>query len=203
VTIQIANGTYTSNVILKSFVGSGRIYIQGNETTPASVLLGNSGQTFIGTNITGTYHLKDFKLNGGSNAIVSEYSTYIEFSNLDFGTYSGTHLLARDEGMIKCAGSYKISGNAGYHIQANFFGEVRIQGSYTITFGSGVSLTYFANTLVAGVIYVNVGGAGFSGSFTGKRYQATNNGVVYTNTGDVNYFPGTTAGTVSSGGIYT
>ena len=42
----------------------------------------------------------------------------------------------------------------------------------------------------------------FSGSATGKRYEATTNGVISTGGAAPTYFPGNVAGTTGSGGQY-
>lgn len=42
----------------------------------------------------------------------------------------------------------------------------------------------------------------YSGSATGARHSAQLNGVIYTNGGGANYFPGNAAGSTASGGQY-
>lgn len=44
--------------------------------------------------------------------------------------------------------------------------------------------------------------SGFTGTATGKRYSAVSNGVIDTNGGGANYFPGNVAGTTATGGQY-
>ncbi len=43
----------------------------------------------------------------------------------------------------------------------------------------------------------------FSGSITGRRYQAINCGVIYTNNAGPNFIPGTITGSTATGGVYS
>ncbi len=50
--------------------------------------------------------------------------------------------------------------------------------------------------------YFHLANTTFTGTTSGRRYQVVDNGVLYTGGGGANYFPGSTAGTVSNGGVY-
>jgi hypothetical protein len=62
------------------------------------------------------------------------------------------------------------------------------------------SISVFANANGLGTIQVL--NFTFSGSVTGQRYSSTVNSVIQTDGGGANYFPGTSAGTTATGGIY-
>jgi pectin methylesterase-like acyl-CoA thioesterase len=63
ITIQLGNGTYSAGASLKSFVGSGRIVIQGNSTTPANVHVSvASGNVVAGVSVIGVYEISYMKL---------------------------------------------------------------------------------------------------------------------------------------------
>jgi hypothetical protein len=53
------------------------------------------------------------------------------------------------------------------------------------------------------VAAIQCNGNTFSGSATGVRYLADNNGVIFTNGGGATYLPGDSAGSTASGGQYT
>jgi hypothetical protein len=70
-----------------------------------------------------------------------------------------------------------------------------------VTFnGAPTFVSAFANA-ENGSVWIN-GTMTFTGSFTGPRYSVTLNGVINTGSGNVNFFPGSAAGTFSAGGQY-
>ena len=79
VTIQIADGTYTitSAILGKSAVSAGEIWLVGNETTLANVLLtsstafgSNTALIFL-SNLTTTYWLRGIKFQSTTRAFVT------------------------------------------------------------------------------------------------------------------------------------
>jgi hypothetical protein len=58
----------------------------------------------------------------------------------------------------------------------------------------------FAEAAISGFLIVN--GNTYSGSATGKRYTANLNGTILAGGAGPNYLPGSTDGTVTSGGQY-
>ena len=49
---------------------------------------------------------------------------------------------------------------------------------------------------------IRIGHNTFSGSATGKRFEATVNGVIYSSGAGASYLPGNAAGTTATGGQY-
>lgn len=73
--------------------------------------------------------------------------------------------------------------------------------SRTITLtGTPAFSTAFAQADQVGNILMN--GDTFTGSATGKRYNAVMNGVIQTGAGGANALPGSVAGTTATGGQY-
>jgi hypothetical protein len=71
-------------------------------------------------------------------------------------------------------------------------GTVAVSGTQTFT--------QFANAdALANIIAVS---ATFTGTVTGVKYSSAANAIIQTNGAGANYFPGSSAGTTSNGGLY-
>jgi hypothetical protein len=81
-------------------------------------------------------------------------------------------------------------------------GNVTVAGTATITL-SGTPAWASAGCAAGdcGTIFF-IGGSAFSGSATGKRYNAVSNGVVDTQGGGASFIPGNSAGATATGGQY-
>jgi hypothetical protein len=211
VTIQIANGTYASSgVTLKSFVGSGRIIIKGDTTTPANVTVNansGGGTAFKADGIVGVYSLQGMKILSNNISVHASRNSLIAFNNLEFGTSSFIHMYAEDTGVIKAEGNYRVSGGAQSHWRAAggqiLIGSV-LGSSIAVDFTSG-SFSFSAVTGFAqdgGRIDLRGITISNAGSVTGTRYFCSTNGVIATLNGGANFIPGNAAGSVSNGGIY-
>jgi hypothetical protein len=201
VIVQIADGTYSGAVVVAGpLIGSGSLTIQGNSGTPTNVI-SSTGSSINFTVKTGAVvTIKDLKItNTGNLGLYSTQKAHINFSGIDFGSVSTYQIRADDYGTITAAGNYTISGGAAGHINC-VAGEVRVQAR-TIT----LSGTPAFSVAFIGCSYCSVGiqdGNTYSGSATGVRYSASMNGVIFTNGGGANYFPGNSAGTTATGGQY-
>ena len=212
VTIQLAAGTYaiTSGIALRSIVGSGKIIIVGDETTPSNVVIARSGTgtvndgNFYAKAVKGITSIRGVKLTSTASGTVvgllASGGSYMEFQKVDFGSGFTQQIRAADGGTLEATGNYTISAGAGAHMYASTLGSLRIQ-SVTITLsGTPAFGSFFASAVVAGAI--NASSLTFSGTATGKRYDASLNGIINTNGGGASYFPGNTAGTTATGGQY-
>jgi len=124
----------------------------------------------------------------------------INVNNVNFGTTSGVHMHAATTGaQVDWTGAYCISGGAFAHYQATLGGSISGASAVTLT-GTPAFTTAFAEAYGLGVVFAP--GVTFTGSATGSKFLAALNGVVATNSGDPNYFPGNSAGLTSQGGQY-
>jgi hypothetical protein len=139
------------------------------------------------------------------NALYAHAGGIIYFNNVNFGIFSGTdsnHIFADGNSSIysMTGAAYTISGGAtGRHIGANESGYVNIGGA-TVTVTGTPAIGTFASALGCGNIYAI--GAAFTGSATGVYYSATLNAVIQTGGGGATFFPGNSAGSTASGGVY-
>ncbi|MBI3788054.1 MAG: hypothetical protein HY276_07340 [Ignavibacteriales bacterium] len=202
ITIQLANGTYTTGAVLKRYSGSGVITIQGNSTYHDSVLVYPNGYGFYSENRGVKWIIKDLKVQTSGvveNASIFAEGGFIEVQGVNFGIGAGDQLRAERGGRIRVAGNYTISGGAYRHVHVRFGGEIELQYvTVTLTGTPNFSVFVEVSACASGAFYSLT----FSGSATGSRYRVDVNGVISTFGGGANYFPGNAAGTTATGGQY-
>jgi uncharacterized phiE125 gp8 family phage protein len=154
--------------------------------------------------VLGKYVVKGLKLTSsvsGQHGLYALNGSIVDLQNVDFGALNGGwHMLGAQGGQINTVGNYKISGGAAYHVVASQSGSVSGQ-SITVTLtGTPAFTSAFARATRSGT--TKSAAITYSGAATGPRYFAEANGVVYTAGGGASYFPGDSAGSVTTGGQY-
>ena len=213
-TILVGAGTYTDPILVAGApmgtTGPGQLVIQGVNTDNTAVLFHCIGNDCIGVQAGTSIWVKDLTLqstaSGGSggDGLTASYAGELLMSNCNFATCSGNHMYAAAGGSIIIMGSYDISGGAQCHVQAATEGYIEMS-SYP---DRSAHLTISGNPnfsgafVMAGAGSISAANNSFAGSVTGPRYDAHLNGVIFTNNKGVNYFPGSVAGSVSTGGQY-
>ena len=204
VTIQIADGTYTGAVVLKSTVGAGRVIIQGNSTIPANVVISTtSNNAFFASALIGAYTLKAFKVQTttSGSCVYIEKGSALTVDGLNFGACASVHVILDSNSYLSFASNYTISGGAAYHVYSSDSSAIIYLGGITVTLiGTPAFSAYFAFATDAGAIRCIA--VTFSGAATGQRFYVTNNGVINTSGAALNYFPGSIAGLQAFGGVY-
>jgi hypothetical protein len=123
---------------------------------------------------------------------------------MNFGSCSGNHIYAAGGGSVIVMGNYQIAGGAQVHAQAAQQGYIEM--SSTPARHINVQLignpNFSAAFVMAGDGGIYAANNTFTGSATGPRYDAHLNGVIFTNNKGANYFPGSVAGSTSTGGQY-
>jgi hypothetical protein len=205
--IQIADGTWTAPVSLKSTLGAGKVILRGNPAAPANVTLSTSAADAVKADgVSGHYELDGLKLQTagsghGINIASLSPGLLLDFRNMDFGACANFHIVNEAGAKIRATGDYTISGSAAYHCWLAYSGSTfECVGRTVILTGtpnfSGAFVRAAYATSVA--IYANA----FSGAATGKRYDVVGNASVFTNAAGAAALPGNAAGTVASGGQY-
>lgn len=201
ITIQVADGTYTTNLTLRSFVGSGVIRYVGNSASPASVVLqASSGGLITGSQVTGLHTFSGFTLTGsGAVGVISRGNSWIDCDNIKLGPLI-YGFFAIDQGTLTC-GKLEIAGSMNNCLLAANQGNVQINPGVTVTL---TGTPNFSSSFVAvdrlslAVIY----SVTFSGSATGVRYTAASAGGIFVNGAGTGYLPGNAAGSLASPGWY-
>jgi hypothetical protein len=207
VTIQLGDGTYSNTTtavpVTVGQASASKLIIQGNASTPANVVLDNptawSGAINVATGAR--VRVKDLKITGGTNAygLAAKKGGELEYTGVNFGAVGRTHLYAASGGIVTQSGAYTISGGSDIHFMAENGGHIFAQSSTITVSGTPAFASGFAYASGLGTI---VSQAAFSGSATGKRYDATANALIQTYGGGASYFPGNSAGTTATGGLY-
>lgn len=205
ITITVAAGTYTGANTFRSIIGSGKIIIAGGAADLTSTIVSTTSADCFSnlSGFYGNYQLQYLKLQTTTSGIGinTAGAGIVSFNNLNFGSCVTGHIQAGIGCLIKATGNYTISGGSQYHISALDGGAVWTP-SLTLTFSGSNTFSYcFVTPGRCGTVLAT--SMTFSGSFTGQRYIATLNGVISTGTGNTSYFPGTVAGTTSTGGQYS
>ena len=215
--IYLADGTYSESdtISLPPPNGSGSVGITGNAANPFAVKIINivAGTTMI-CQLGGFYYLNGIYLQstapktgdaGHCLWVIGASSVWLEA--VAFGPSVANQILADQGGHIVVSGPISIYGNAESHLASVGNGVVTFYGAPkpTLTIQNSVTFSFCFITAGGGgqawAPYASItytGGA----TVTGTRYIATGNGVIDSNGGGVNYYPGTIAGSLATGGQY-
>jgi hypothetical protein len=200
VTISLqASSTFTTGATISSKLnGSGTLTISGSSTTISTTsaacfnVINGAAVTLSGMTLQTT--TSGIALHAYAGGIVTLGASMV------FGACAGTAQMAcQSYAYITADVNYTISGAAARHMYADG-GTIFCGVSRTITItGTPAFSSSFADCRASGTILT------FSntyGATTGKRYDATLNGVINTFGGGASYFPGSVAGTTATGGQY-
>lgn len=205
-TIQLANGTYSQAICSGKIVGDtgAAVTINGSATAGAVTIAASAnGQGLVVASGGATFNIAGVTISAGSftgctGLLTNVGATILGGANLTFGAMpSGQHV--QSSGQIQI-GNYAITGGAGSHLIATGPGVIQVSGTNTVT-GTPAFSSQFALAQNLGLVIAAIGTT-YSGSATGNRYSATLNGVINTIGGGANLFPGSVAGSTSTGGQY-
>lgn len=204
VNINVADGTYTGviTVAARRIVGLSSLNIIGNTGTPANVFLNVTGTVL---KVTGPGYVKitGAKLQASVNCVeASGPGAQAEAETVTWGT-AAVHVVAYNSGEVNLSGNQTITGAANSHLSATYAGRIftSAYGATTTTIsGTPAFATAFALASRLGQI-LNFGTT-YSGSATGVRYSSTLNALVDSSGGGASYFPGNSAGSTATGGLY-
>ena len=225
VTVHVADATNYGMCILPAAAGQGTILWQGNKATPSNCLIncGAAGNEacFIAQGVNNV--LSGFKLTGTlgpyTGGIAVPASSQLIIDNIDWGQMNGTHMTIYNGGTVRLNGTpsdrFIVSGPplGNTYAPANWLqcfggGRIDIVGiSAPPQFQVVNTPMNFANAFIS-VSDVAVAAMFFTGGITGasactgKKFDVRTNGIINTAGQGINYFPGSVAGTTSSGGQY-
>lgn len=198
VVIQIADGTYTGSVTLKNVVGfaaAGNLVIQGNNTTPANVLINvSSTYAILADGISTVWDIKDLKIQSTGYGISARSGAKVRFGNVNFAACSAGHIQAFGPGSVVTAlSNYAVSGGGNCHFEC-FYGSQFVSPTFTVTITNTPAFSVaWAQLNVLGSAQVH--SMTFTGSATGPRFYIANGAVLFTNGSTAStYLPGNAAG---------
>lgn len=200
VTVQLADGNYAVGATLRRYVGVLAPLVKGNTATPGNVLIAaTAGMCFTAEGAN--WKVQDMAVSNTAGAGLQALDNGIlQFSNLDFRACSSYHMVASIGGTLKAYGNYAVSGGAQVHCFLERQGRAETQGrTVTLTNTPALPLGW---VVAKSLSNAHAWGMTFTGAATGPKYEASLNGVIFTNGAGVNYFPGSAAGLVATGGQY-
>lgn len=216
INIQVADyvgGNY-GPFICTAINGSGGVNITGNIATPANVTVAAaSGPAAQGEAGRG-YNLQGLKFTAAATdtlggrpgaGVWSKPGCTIGVSNCELGYCYDAHLDAQG-GTIAFGGNIRVSGGCNVHAFANNGGTIYSTGLplTALNIVNAVTISAFVAASVNAIVIPTYSSITGKANVTGAKFSASMNGVIATNTGDVNYLPGSTAGVAdgSTGGRY-
>jgi len=214
VTVQIANGLYTSGLLVdKQWTGGGQLIFSGNTTTPANVIISTTSSSCfrVNSSLPASITIQGFKLQtttSGDCIRAQSPGSALFVASVEFGACAESHLLAIEGGTINVTTNYTISGSAGFHLDSRVNGIITVQNTNvspaatTVTITGAFTFTVFARVNAVGQI--RAVGMTFSAAVTGQRFNCGALSLINTFSGDVNYFPGTINGVTNTAvfGVY-
>jgi hypothetical protein len=224
-TIQLADGAYTSTnptgsiVVVGPFVGtqtptgdasvaSCPVIVQGNSVAPGNVVVSNTTATATIVNSAGTFICyKDFSIGRSLGPLIrSGGGTVVRIANMIFGPSVGSSLIGTHGGVIEAVTGTVLTWSGSPTdalFEGSYQGSTYLSGA-TIALAADISAAQFAWAYYAGQVHIS--GLTYrpgTYSFTGKRFAAEAGGNISIGTGgNLAYLPGTSPGTITSGGSY-
>jgi hypothetical protein len=202
-TVQLGNaGTYSGFSVSGPFVGNtgANVSVVGDTGSPGSYVI--SSTTTLSRQAAVRLRGVDISVGTpGFGLIVSNGSVLTLDGAMVYGTLTGgVHMYAEKGGVINVTANYTIDGSANGHVYCASSGIVQMAGLTVTVSGTPAWAQQFAQVTALGMLQANT--MTYSGSATGKRYTATENGVIRTLGGGATMFPGNAAGTTATGGQY-
>lgn len=200
ITIQVADGTYVQSPSLKPLLGTGTITIIGNTVTPTNCIIDGGIINYAPKTVVNVRGFKFIKSSSSTlNAITAGDFSLTKFDSVNFGSGFDYHIFADSNSKVQNSGNYAISGGASCHAITNGGFILLTSATVTITGTPAFSLDFVLAQVNGSIMSYSMV---WSGSATGARYNANTNGAIQTFGGGVNYFPGSVAGSNSTGGQY-
>jgi hypothetical protein len=223
VTVNVADGNYAS-FVLPSPSGAGTVNWLGNHANPGNVLVYSDNRTAINGSQTGNQYIDGFKLR--STGVYTVYNdplccfylsgnaSTVWFGSMEFNGSPGAMVSVGRSASLSfgaAPNTYVISGSSlgnpswlgafCYAFNGGNIGDGTVSPP-TITITAAISVGY--GFMVAGInacaqLFANFAGAG---NVSGPKFNASLNGVINSSGSGVNYYPGSVAGSLSSGGQY-
>lgn len=206
VTIAQGNNGTLAGGLVKSAVGSGKIIIQGDVSTPANCVMSSALDV---TNCTSDVEVRGIRFTGTFNGEAGSAITAVNnksitiTGNCTFANTAGRHIYCL-QGLVNINSSYSITGGGVCHYIAFIGGKiVNAVSGVTITLtGTPAFAAAFVFADRCAVINIPTALVTFSGSATGTRYSVAGNAVINSGGGGATYFPGNVSGTTATGGQY-
>lgn len=211
-TVHVGDGTYAESVQLTAVSTNGTAVLVGNDGAFANCFINPpSGSAIVTAQAGSNWTVHGFKVVGiatagdtGNGLFVTATGRSISYYNMEFGICAGYHIaVAGGQALLMTAGTIRISGGAIAHALA-YSGGVWTNGGVTASQFTLIGTPAFSTAFVIAFSNANIFVlmTVLAGTATGPRYLATSNGTINSFGNGATYFPGSVAGSTSSGGQY-
>jgi len=204
VTVQLADGTYTTGLkVSVSPVGGNVAYI-GNTATPGNVIISTTSSAAISVTSPINLALSGLKLqtttSGDGISAAGAGSNITLGAGMQFGACAGAQINANRNSLVSITSAYTINGGAQYHVRAQQGGLVS-GGSIACTLTGTPAFSAATFSIESTGVFTMFNWT-FSGSATGKRYDVSGSGGLNSFGGGTasTFFPGNSNGTMSTNG---
>lgn len=207
--VNLAAGTYTAGVSIFGLpTGCPSVQLVGNPASPSTVqinvtngncILANGGCNLSISGIQMTASGTASTVIGVGYGVVCSQG-WVTISNCVFGS-CGTIQISATNGGVVVVQTCTFTGTSAFGLYSQTNGFIWCNNT-TLTYTTAVYTSGNANAVTGGII--SSVGTLFAGSATGVRFTANTGGMILTNGGGVNFWPGSSAGVVTSAsfGIY-
>jgi hypothetical protein len=213
VTIQCGDTGPFTGCVLKAPLGSGTVIINGDTANPSNYTFtknGGSSYIFDGQSAVGKFQISGVHPHDATAAyhIISGVAgNIIVANNNDYGDCINYLMAAKYGGQLQISGANnKMSCST--TITAPFLCDTNSNliavSASTFTWLRNIAYSYFVLARWGGVLNLanlTCALAGFTA--TGSRYNSDSNAVVIVGGGGASFFPGSTSGSTSNGGLYS
>lgn len=208
ITIFAAGGSYVG-FSLQTLVGAGTVTFVGDETTQSNCTINGAGgsgggRAVYGNSAVGNFIIAGFRLIGANTQDVYVNGGNVTLRNCEYAGTANYRIYVSAPGILTTLGNNtKISGGGIGCFLSDTLGNLWITNTaYTVTAnltytGAFFTCRYFSVASVIGAVF-NLG----SFTVTGPRYYVGQNAVIIGSGAGASYFPGSSAGTATAGGIY-
>lgn len=199
VTVQVRTGTYAQALTLKDPLGSGSCILLGDTATLTNCKISPASGVSITANGSKRWSVSGFEFNPTSNAVSASNGAVVGIGANKFNA-SANGVYCDSSATVNFSANFTIAGGGTTFFNVSGHGTIVCQ-SVTVTItGTPAFAAAFAFSSQIG--YILAQSLTFSGSATGPRYSASSNAVINTGGGGASYFPGNSAGSTATGGVY-
>ncbi|MGY3276239.1 hypothetical protein ACVJ5M_003836 [Bradyrhizobium sp. S3.7.6] len=200
--------------------GSGNVGWQGNLATPSACVITGVNITAISASNCGQQIIAGMKVTASGNPnivpdpicgiYISGGGSGVVVQDIEYGNCLGMQLVCARSAVVTMLGKQIITGNSpgssffnGGFVQAFALGFIQTgvnQPVFSAPAGP-VTIPIFASASTGGNIGMSFQSIANAGNIIGKKYDVSFNACIVNGNG-INYYPGTIAGTTSTGGQY-
>lgn len=209
VTVNVADGNYAPAIFAGVPVGASLspVTFLGDSTTPTNCSIAAVNNSCFIVNSGAQVNIAGFGLSASGTGQNQGYGVYASSSgstanitgNMNFGSCANSDMIASGGGEVFVGASYSVSGTSGSAWGCQGGGIVNTAGVTVTLVGTPNYTNAFAQAVGTGS-NVACEGVTFIGSATGTKYEVSFGGFINTNSiGNVNFLPGSTAGTSTTG----